>query len=49
MIAGVDRNGRAVHTGAAETTEDPWPSPSQVGEDEEARDDVMRIGPSRAL
>jgi len=29
-------------------TEDAWPSPSQVGEDEVARDEVMRSGMGRA-
>jgi len=32
------------HRGTRARTGDAWPSPSQVGEDEAARDEVMRNG-----
>jgi hypothetical protein len=44
MIVGPGGIGEALHLGTRETTESPCPSPSQVGEDEEAGDDVMRGG-----
>jgi len=47
MSVGADGNGDALPPGAHETTEDAGPSPSQVGEDEETRDDVLRGVSSR--
>jgi hypothetical protein len=37
-------NGDDWHRGSRVRTEDAWPSPSQVGEDEVAREEVMRSG-----
>jgi hypothetical protein len=42
--SGADERGDDWHQGTRVRTEDTWPSPSQVGEDEVARDEVMRIG-----
>jgi len=48
MRVGAGGRGDALPSGAQETSEDAGPSPSQLGEDEEARDDVMRGGSGRA-
>jgi hypothetical protein len=40
--SGASGNGDDWHRGARGRTGDAWPSPSQVGEDEVARDEVMR-------
>ena len=48
MSVDADGSGDALPPGAQETTEDAGPSPSQVGEDEETRDDVLRGEPGRA-
>ena len=37
------------HRGTRVMTEDAWPSPSQVGEDEVALDEVMRGSSGRAV
>ena len=42
--SGADVRGDDWHQGTPVRTEDAWPSPSQVGEDEVARDEVMRSG-----
>ena len=42
--SGADVRGDDWHRGTPGRTEDAWPSPSQVGEDEVARDEVMRNG-----
>ena len=42
--SGADVRGDDWHRGTPVRTEDAWPSPSQVGEDEVARDEVMRSG-----
>ena len=48
MFVGAGGSGDALPPGAQETSGVAGPSPSQVGEDEEARDDVMRGGSGRA-
>ena len=48
MLVGAGGSGDALPSRAQETSEDAGPSPSQVGEDEETRDDVMRGGSGRA-
>jgi len=48
MLVGAGGSGDARASGAQETSEGAGPSPSQVGEDEETRDDVMRGGSGRA-
>jgi len=42
--SGANVRGDDLHRGTPVRTEDAWPSPSQVGEDEVARDEVMRSG-----
>ena len=42
--SGADVRGDDWHRGTPVRTEDAWPSPSRVGEDEVARDEVMRSG-----
>jgi hypothetical protein len=42
--SGADVCGDDWHWGTRGGTENAWPSPSQVGEDEVARDEVMRNG-----
>ena len=42
--SGADARGDDWHRGTRGGTEDAWPSPSQVGEDEVARDEVMQNG-----
>ena len=47
--SGADVRGDDWHRGTPVRTEDAWPSPSQVGEDEVARDEVMRGSSGRAV
>ena len=42
--SGADVRSDDWHRGTRGRSEDAWPSPSQVGEDEVARDEVMRSG-----
>ena len=48
MFVGAGGSRDALLSGAREMSEGAGPSPSQVGEDEVARDDVMRGGSGRA-
>ncbi len=42
--SGANGSGDDWHRGTRARTEDAWPSPSRAGEDEAARDEVMRNG-----
>jgi len=46
--SGADMRGDDRHQGTRVRTEDAGPGPSQVGEDEAARDETMRSGPIEA-
>jgi hypothetical protein len=48
MLVGAGGSGDALPPGTQETSGVAGSSPSQVGEDEDARDDVMRGGSGRA-